>query len=253
MRMCRTGYPAGHGLGSMTRRTSVTARPRCCASGWSTRSASCRPRRTPSVPGTCFSSSVISGRGARSSPGRRRRHGSRPARSAEHLGTVPKLSWRAGDAAAARDQLAALLPIQERIRGPEHPETLATRHSLAAWKGSAGDAAVARDELAAVLPIMERLLGPEHPETLSTRRDFALWTGEAGDAAGARDQFATLLSFTEQLLGPEHPDPPPRRSREKAGRSCWSPARCSRAGRRSGLPRNRRGAWRHCRPSRSGS
>ena len=38
---------------------------------------------------------------------------------------------QAGDAAAARDQFAALLPIGERILGPEHPDTLATRRSLA--------------------------------------------------------------------------------------------------------------------------
>lgn len=39
----------------------------------------------------------------------------------------------AGDAAGARDQLAALLPIRERIQGLEHPETLATRDELARW------------------------------------------------------------------------------------------------------------------------
>jgi hypothetical protein len=29
----------------------------------------------------------------------------------------------AGDAAAAREQYAALLPIRERILGPDHPDT----------------------------------------------------------------------------------------------------------------------------------
>ena len=31
---------------------------------------------------------------------------------------------RAGDAAAARDQFAALLPVRERVSGPDHPDTL---------------------------------------------------------------------------------------------------------------------------------
>ena len=41
----------------------------------------------------------------------------------------------AGDAAAARDQFATLLPIRERFLGPEHPDTLTTRSNLASWTG----------------------------------------------------------------------------------------------------------------------
>ena len=44
-----------------------------------------------------------------------------------------------GDAAAARDQYAALLPMHERVLGVEHPDTLATRSSLADWTEKAGD------------------------------------------------------------------------------------------------------------------
>jgi hypothetical protein len=90
--------------------------------------------------------------------------------------------------------------------GPEHPETLDTRHSLATWTGATGDAAGARDQFAALLPIRERALGPEHPDTLDTRHSLASWIGRAGDAAGARDQLAALLPIRERALGPEHPD-----------------------------------------------
>ena len=65
----------------------------------------------------------------------------------------------AGDAAGARDQHGALLPIIERLRGPEHPDTLFARHGLARWSGEAGDVAGARDQHAALLPIIERVLG----------------------------------------------------------------------------------------------
>ena len=88
------------------------------------------------------------------------------------------LSRWAGQTAAA-----ALLPIEERVLGPEHPATLAARHSLARWTGEAGDAAGARDQFAALLPVRERVLGAEHPDTLTTRANLASWTGEAGDAA----------------------------------------------------------------------
>jgi hypothetical protein len=88
----------------------------------------------------------------------------------------------AGDAAGARDQLAALLPLRERVLGAEHPDTLTTRHNLASWTGQAGDAAGARDQYAALLPIRERVQGAEHPDTLTTRANLASWTGRAGDA-----------------------------------------------------------------------
>ena len=112
----------------------------------------------------------------------------------------------AGDAAGARDQFAALLPVEERVLAPEHPETLAARDNLAVWTGEAGDAAGARDQFAALLPVRARVLGPEHRDTLTTRGNLAYWTGAAGDAAGARDQYAALLPVRARVLGPEHPD-----------------------------------------------
>lgn len=39
----------------------------------------------------------------------------------------------AGDAVAARDQYAALLPIRARVLGPEHRDTLTTQANLAHW------------------------------------------------------------------------------------------------------------------------
>ena len=36
-----------------------------------------------------------------------------------------------------RDMLAGLLPVRERVLGPEHPDTLTTRHQLATWTTSA--------------------------------------------------------------------------------------------------------------------
>ncbi|MET7339230.1 WD40 repeat domain-containing protein, partial [Nonomuraea sp. NPDC005650] len=82
---------------------------------------------------------------------------------------LTRFTGKAGDAAAARDQYAALLPIEERVQGPDHPDTLTTRHNLAYWTGKAGDAAAARDQYAALLPIRERVQGPDHPDTLTTR------------------------------------------------------------------------------------
>ena len=131
---------------------------------------------------------------------------------AEHPDTLAAraglASWtgEAGDPAAARDQLAALLPVEERILGPDDPATLGTRHELARWTGQAGDPAAARDQFAAQLPVRERVSGPEHPDTLTARASLARWTGQAGDPAAARDQFAALLPVRGRVSGLEHPE-----------------------------------------------
>ena len=124
-------------------------------------------------------------------------------------GNLARWTGEAGDAAGARDQFAALLPIRERVSGAEHPDTLAVRGNLGRWTGEAGDAAGARDQFAALLPIRERASGAEHPDTLAVRGNLAHWTGEAGDAAGARDQFAALLPIRERASAPSTPTPWP--------------------------------------------
>jgi hypothetical protein len=92
---------------------------------------------------------------------------------------LARWTGEAGDAAAARDQLAALLPVEERVSGREHPNTLITRANLAYYTGQAGDAAAARDLFAALLPVRERVSGPEHPYTLTARGNLAYWTERA--------------------------------------------------------------------------
>jgi len=87
--------------------------------------------------------------------------------------TSPPGPGRRGIRPGARGQFAALLPIRERILGPDHPHTLAGRGNLARWTGSAGDSAAARDQYAALLPIRERVLGTDHPERGPGRRRTA--------------------------------------------------------------------------------
>ena len=53
--------------------------------------------------------------------------------------------------------------MAERVLGPEHPDTLAARASLAYWTGQAGDAAAARDQFAALLPWPSASSAPSTP------------------------------------------------------------------------------------------
>jgi hypothetical protein len=113
-------------------------------------------------------------------------------------------SGLAGDAVAARDQLAALLPAFEHVLGTDHPETLALRSTLARWTGKAGDPDAARDQLAALVPKFEHVSGRDHPPVLLARALLAGWTAELGDPAAARDEDAALLQIQEQVLGADH-------------------------------------------------
>jgi hypothetical protein len=112
----------------------------------------------------------------------------------------------AGDAAAARDQCAELVPATETILGPKHPATLAVRLELAQWTGETGDAAGARSLCVGLWPVAEWILGPEHPDALAVRCELARWTREAGDGPAARDQCAALLPLLERVLGARHAD-----------------------------------------------
>jgi hypothetical protein len=67
-----------------------------------------------------------------------------------------------------------MLPIRERVSGPEHPAILTAPASLANLTGETGDGA--GDQFAALLPIVERVSGPEHPDTMAARVGLAYWS-----------------------------------------------------------------------------
>jgi WD40 repeat protein len=63
-----------------------------------------------------------------------------------------------------------LLADQERVLGPDHPSTLATRSNLALVRGQAGDPVGSVAGLETLLADQVRVLGPDHPSTLATWR-----------------------------------------------------------------------------------
>ncbi|MFK0202123.1 tetratricopeptide repeat protein [Streptomyces lavendulae] len=111
-----------------------------------------------------------------------------------------------GQVAAAFSHFQRLVASTRRHLGPDHPDTLLARSSLAGWRGEAGDAVGAAAAYAELLDDRKRVLGPDHPNTLGTRNNLASWRGEAGDAAGAVVALAELLDDLVRVLGPDHPD-----------------------------------------------
>jgi tetratricopeptide (TPR) repeat protein len=94
----------------------------------------------------------------------------------------------------------------ERVLGPDHPDTLTARDSLAAAYQAAGRSAEAIPLYERTLAVCERLLGADHPRTLNLRSNLAAACGDAGRMAEAIPLLERTLAGRERLLGADHPD-----------------------------------------------
>ena len=110
--------------------------------------------------------------------------------------------FHAAAAAEFRDVLAARL----RVLGPDHPDTLTTRHCIAWEMAARGDHAAAEAEFRDVLAARLRVLGPDHSDTLTTRDCIALEMAARGDHAAAEAEYRDVLAARLRVQGPDHPD-----------------------------------------------
>ena len=99
-----------------------------------------------------------------------------------------------------------LVADSERVLGPDDPDTLTSRNSLAVAYRDAGRIADAIRLFELTLATMERRLGPDHPDTLTTRNNLAVAYRDAGRAAEAIPLVELTLAAMERRLGPDHPD-----------------------------------------------
>ena len=110
-----------------------------------------------------------------------------------------------GDSTAQAIMLGErLVADQERVLGPDHPDTLTARNNLAVAYQDAGrlDEAASLHEQA--LAARGRIQGADHPDTLQSRDNLAL----AYRAVGRLDEAISLheqaLAARERVLGPDH-------------------------------------------------
>ena len=111
-----------------------------------------------------------------------------------------------GDPLSALHHAQDELPLSNKLQGPDHPETLATRYNIATLTWECGDAAQALRLARELLPDQVRVLGPHHPDILATRHNIAALTFEYGDAAQALRLARELLPDEVRVLGPDHPE-----------------------------------------------
>ena len=95
---------------------------------------------------------------------------------------------------------------QRHTPGPDHPDTLATRFSIAQQLAARGDHARAEEEFRELLPLLRRRLGPDHPDTLVTWFSIAQQLAARGNDAGAEKEFRYMLPHLRRKLGPDHPN-----------------------------------------------
>ncbi len=110
------------------------------------------------------------------------------------------------DLSRAIDIGTSELATCERVLGPEHPDTLASRNNLAGAYESAGKLDLAIPLYEQTLADRERVLGSEHPDTLASRNNLAGAYESAGKLDLAIPLYEQTLADRERVLGSEHPD-----------------------------------------------
>lgn len=106
---------------------------------------------------------------------------------------------------AAEIETRTLLDLRHRVLGPEHPDTLTTRHDLARALHGQGQNAVAGTEYLVVLEAQQRILGETHPDTLTTRYSYANSVHDRCQYEQAEAEYRALLAVAAPALGEEHP------------------------------------------------
>ena len=93
----------------------------------------------------------------------------------------------------------------ERLLGPDHPDTLNSRNSLAAAYLTAGRVAEAIPLFEQILAVRQGVLGPDDSETLISQNNLASAYQDAGRTAEAIRLYELNLEMRERLLGPDDP------------------------------------------------
>jgi tetratricopeptide (TPR) repeat protein len=103
----------------------------------------------------------------------------------------------------AEAEFREVVKVDEKMLGPENPETLRTRNDLLwfLWDYKAADALIESQQ---ILKIREKVLGPEHRATLSSRNNVAKSLGDLGRFSEAIPHLREVLKMREKLLGPDH-------------------------------------------------
>ena len=102
----------------------------------------------------------------------------------------------------AEAEFREVVKLDEKMLGPENPETLRTRNDLLwfLWDYKTAEALI---EAQQILKIREKVLGPEHRATLSSRNNVAKSLDDLGRFSEAIPHLREVLKVQEKVLGPD--------------------------------------------------
>ncbi len=106
----------------------------------------------------------------------------------------------------AESLLRAALAASERLRGPEHNDTLAIVNNLGFTLHDLGRVNDAIPMYERVVEARTRALGPDHPGTLLALNNLSTAYWDAGDLRGAWEIQTRVLDARRRVSGPDHPD-----------------------------------------------
>jgi tetratricopeptide (TPR) repeat protein len=116
-----------------------------------------------------------------------------------------QILWRQGRYDAATKLCQEILPVQRRVLGLEHPDTLETFNTLARIYVDGGDCGKTRHLLEEGLPVKRRVLGREHLVTIHGLNTLAGLYDKQGQFLEAQELYGELLAIERRVLGSEHP------------------------------------------------
>ena len=99
----------------------------------------------------------------------------------------------------------SVIEARTRALGPEHPDTLDSRHRLIYALSRQSKYAEAEAEAREMLRLREKVLGPDNPDTAVSRYNLAEPLVEQGKYAEAETLYRDIIRLQEKTLGPEHP------------------------------------------------
>jgi tetratricopeptide (TPR) repeat protein/predicted Ser/Thr protein kinase len=127
-----------------------------------------------------------------------------PAQEAAVRDTIGATFQSLGDLPSAEPQIRKALELRERVLGPEHPDTLASKNSLLEWMQNVGQHEQALPFGQQLLASRRRVLGPDHPDTLSTMNNVAIVLFQLGKSPEGIALMEECVATRRRTLGEDH-------------------------------------------------
>ena len=118
---------------------------------------------------------------------------------------IADLLFAQGKYGDAENLYRSVIEMRSRVLGPEHPDTLASRHRLVYALNEEEKHAEAESEAREVVELREKILGFEHPDTLLSRYNLASALYHEGKYAEAEPLYREVSRLDNIVIGPEHP------------------------------------------------